>query len=207
MRVLGAALCLLFGVLFLVMYNDHPTWMWGWRAALLILAAMMALLALILIYQTWLTDIQPLRDDHARRKAEIAAMTPQSVLVDKIRQLRPDQITYFMRSGVTLINEPGLTGPNEIYRFPVTKPLDRAGLWEIPKDFVETYMTRATDQGLDAKRNYPEGKQRDYVQHIVDFYVERRLANEASGPYSARWTVSREQAYQWLGWEWKMEEE
>lgn len=200
MRVLGAALCALFGALFLVMYNDHPGWTWGWRLVLLILAFAMGALMLMFIVQAFLVDILPLIDDHKLRVAYRQAITPEGEIIKLINQMQPYQADIFLRKGVMMVNIPHLTGPDEVYRFPVTKPAERAGLWEVPAEFVETYMSRADHIGLDAVRNYPQGPQRDHAQHITDFYVEHRLANEARGNRSATWTVSLAQALQWIGW-------
>jgi hypothetical protein len=202
MRVILVALFAAFATLFAFWYfNNSEAWPWWLRAVVLITVVVFLIMAIMLVIRTWFQDVQPWVDQHYTSRQHANAITPESVLVSEIKQLQQWQVEYFMRKGVTLVNVPGLTGPEEYYEFVVTRgPQIGRGVWRIPAKFVEEYMTRADETGLDAIRNY-SGEKQKLAGHITDYFVwELHLANEAKGPYSARWTVSLEQAYQWIGW-------
>jgi hypothetical protein len=166
----------LLAILCLVMSWKQDDWP-GWVKTLLALAGIFLLVwALITAVDT----IQFKANARLREQRQAMAITERVAVLEKIRQMRPDQINALDKYVSTIEIIAGDAGPIYTVRLP-TGPA-------APLSFIEELIDRGDADHLGPIRNYSEGSaERDWAERFTGFCVFNGWAAPASGPYAARW--------------------
>lgn len=166
--------------------DDWPEWV---KVALAAAGIFLLLWALI----TAIDTIQFKANARLKEQRQAMAITERVMVLDKLRQMRPDQLLAMDKYISTIEILAGDAGPIYTVRLPVGSAA--------PLDFIVELIDAGDEGHLGAVRNYAEGsKERDWAERFTNFAIYNGWAAAAAGPYPARW-VDRGKCYHALGLE------
>jgi hypothetical protein len=153
--------------------DDWPEW-------LKVMLAVMGIFLLLWALITAVDTIQFKANARLKEQRQAMAITERVAVLEKIRQMRPEQIAALDKYISTIEIIAGDAGPIYTVRLPVGSAA--------PLSFIEELIERGDAEHLGAVRNYSEGSaERDWAERFTGFCIFNGWAAPAAGPYPARW--------------------
>jgi len=125
-----------------------------------------------------------------RLHRETQSITPYSELIEKVRWLSRDQISFLEKFVVAYVETPG----GEL-------GFTKIGDLEIPDGWIRKFLLSSDGGFLPPIRRFPQGSiNRKYAEALTDFLIEKGVAKPAVGNRSARIDSWRDIA-EVIGWQ------
>lgn len=151
-----------------------------WPEWLKLFLALAGIFLLIMALWAALNTISFESNRRLEERQRALAITERVALLDKIRQMRPDQIQAMDKYVSTIEIIAGDAGPIYTLRLPSGPAA--------PLEFIQELIEAGDDQFLGAIRNYSEGSaEREWAERFTGFAIFNGWAAPAAGPYPARW--------------------
>lgn len=166
--------------------DDWPEWLKLFLACAGIFLLIMALWAA-------LNTISFQNNQRLEERQRAMAITERVALLEKIRQLRPDQMAALDKYVSTIEIIAGDAGPIYTLRLPAGPAA--------PLNFIQDLIDAGDELHLGAIRNYSEGSmEREWAERFTGFAIFNGWAAPAAGPYPAKW-IDRQRCLHALGLE------
>jgi len=158
-----------------------------WFRMFLVLSGVLFAIVTILSGANWLAR------NYASRLREIRqaqAITPMSMMLDKLHMMRPDQMELAYQIAAQCEELGGLPEP-------VSKLLTPYG--HVPRSFVYRWANLCDGDNCPPIRSWNDGTyERQYAEALTKTMIRFGFARQSVGNKSAQW-IDREQAFRWLG--------
>jgi hypothetical protein len=148
---------------------------------------------MFLLFWTLVTTLNTIHFASNKRYDEYqrsAAITERVAVLEKLRQLSPEQLKALDRYVPVIGIIAGDEGPAYMLHLPTQN---------VPMTFVRELLGLSDEEYMAPIRTYGEGtKEREWAQGFTGYAIFNGWATPASGPYSARW-INRERCLKAIG--------
>lgn len=152
----------------------------GWPEWLKLFLALAGIFLLVMALWAALNTISFQSNQRLEERQRALAITERVAVLEKIRQMRPDQVQALDKYISTIEIIAGDAGPIYTLRLPAGPAA--------PMAFIEELIDAGDELHLGAVRNYTEGSmEREWAERFTGFAIFNGWCAPAAGPYAARW--------------------